>query len=128
MVLRLRLARFGRKSRPFYRIHATDARNKRDGKFLESVGTYNPIPYEKYKFVRLDTDRIKYWLSVGAKPSKRVAFLLSKFNLLPEQPLANDFTYKKPPSFREIPSWWKISSQEIDAYYKEEGYQPTNNK
>jgi small subunit ribosomal protein S16 len=63
MPVRIRLARFGRTNRPFYRIHVADSRMKRDGRFLEAVGTYDPLPTEQgKKVVRLNTDRIKYWL------------------------------------------------------------------
>jgi hypothetical protein len=55
-------------------------------------------------------------LSVGAQPSKRVSFLLSQFSLLPTAPLATDFTYKKPPAFTEIPSWWQMTTQVRHVY------------
>lgn len=76
MVVRIRLARWGRRNRPFYRIVAADARAKRDGRFLETLGTYNPISHSKreaahhIKRVALNVQRIKYWLSVGAQPSE----------------------------------------------------------
>jgi len=61
MSVRIRLARFGRKHRPFYRIRVADSRSKRDGKFLENVGTYDPLPSKKdnMKQVRLDRERIE---------------------------------------------------------------------
>ena len=76
MAVRIRLARHGGKKRPFYRIVVADNEAPRDGKFLENVGTYNPLldPAE----VNLKTDRIKYWMRQGAKPSDTVRSLLKK--------------------------------------------------
>ena len=87
MVLRLRLQRFGRTHEPFYRMVAAHDRAPRDGKFLEVLGTYNPIVNQQgSKEIRLKTDRIKYWISVGAQPSDRVAWILGKFGVLPPPP------------------------------------------
>mmetsp|Transcript_45537 Transcript_45537/g.96817 ORF Transcript_45537/g.96817 Transcript_45537/m.96817 type:complete len:106 (+) Transcript_45537:105-422(+) len=87
MVVRLRLQRFGHKNSPFYRMVAADARAPRDGRFLEIVGTYNPIATrEGIKEIRLKADRIRYWISVGAQPSDRVAWILGKFGILPPPP------------------------------------------
>mmetsp|Transcript_49437 Transcript_49437/g.73546 ORF Transcript_49437/g.73546 Transcript_49437/m.73546 type:complete len:106 (+) Transcript_49437:193-510(+) len=87
MVVRLRLQRFGQKHRPFYRMVAANQKAPRDGKFLEIVGTYNPFANRHgIKEVRLKTDRLKYWISVGAQPSDRVAWLLGKFGVLPPAP------------------------------------------
>uniref|UniRef100_A0A7S0C1J3 Ribosomal protein S16 n=1 Tax=Proboscia inermis TaxID=420281 RepID=A0A7S0C1J3_9STRA len=87
MVVRLRLQRFGRTHSPFYRMVAANARAPRDGKFLEIVGSYNPIPNKHgIKEVRLKTDRLRYWISVGAQPSDRVAWVLGKFGVLPPAP------------------------------------------
>jgi small subunit ribosomal protein S16 len=77
MALAIRLARGGMKKRPYYRIIVTDARNARDGKFLEKIGTYNPLlPKDSAERVKLDTERAAHWLSVGAQPSDRVARFL----------------------------------------------------
>jgi len=86
MVVRLRLALFGRKKRPFYRIRAANARTPRNGKYLEELGTYNPIPsgVDNMKEVRLNVERIKYWLAVGAQPSERVERLLAQAQIIPE--------------------------------------------
>mmetsp|Transcript_6556 Transcript_6556/g.16221 ORF Transcript_6556/g.16221 Transcript_6556/m.16221 type:complete len:106 (+) Transcript_6556:158-475(+) len=87
MVVRLRLQRFGRKHSPFYRMVAADARAPRDGKHLEIVGTYNPMASSAgMKEIRLKTDRLRYWISVGAQPSDRVAWILGKFGILPPPP------------------------------------------
>ena len=77
MAVAIRLARGGSKKRPYYRVVVADSRNSRDGRFLEKVGTYNPLlPKDSEERVKLDTDRIKHWLSVGAQPSDRVARFL----------------------------------------------------
>uniref|UniRef100_A0A7S2RKN7 30S ribosomal protein S16, chloroplastic n=1 Tax=Eucampia antarctica TaxID=49252 RepID=A0A7S2RKN7_9STRA len=87
MVVRLRLQRFGRTHSPFYRMVAADSRSPRDGKHLEILGTYNPIANkEGIKEIRLKTDRLRYWLSVGAQPSDRVGWILGKFGILPPPP------------------------------------------
>lgn len=86
-IVRIRLARFGRKHQPVYNIVVTKARLGRDQKPIEVLGTYNPIapplkPWEKdqkpAKHVELDFDRAKYWLSVGAQPTETVTKLLKK--------------------------------------------------
>ena len=85
MAVVLRLARGGQKKRPYYKIVATDKRNPRDGRFIEKVGTYNPmLAKDDANRVTLVEDRIKYWLSVGAKPSDRVHGFLHKAGILAE--------------------------------------------
>ena len=77
MGLKIRLARAGAKKRPHYRIVVTDVRNPRDGRFLEKVGTYNPLlPKDDAERVRLNEERIKFWLDRGALPSDRVGRFL----------------------------------------------------
>lgn len=65
----IRLTRIGRKKKPFYRIVVTDSRKRRDGGWIESIGYYNPLNPD---FKKIDQERVKYWLSVGAKMSDRV--------------------------------------------------------
>ena len=76
MGVRIRLARHGAKKKPFYRIVVADSENPRDGRFLEKVGTYDPLkdPVE----VSLNPDRVKYWMEKGAIPSDTVRSLLKK--------------------------------------------------
>lgn len=77
MSVRIRLARGGAKKKPFYRIVATHARNARDGRFLEKLGTYDPrLASDNPERITLNEERIRYWLSVGATPSDRVARFL----------------------------------------------------
>jgi small subunit ribosomal protein S16 len=74
----IRLARAGAKKRPFYHLVVTDMRNRRDGRFIERVGFFNPIANEREEAVRINMDRVSYWLSQGAKTSERVARLLKQ--------------------------------------------------
>lgn len=76
MAVKIRLARAGAKKRPFYRIVAADARSPRDGRFLEKLGTYNPLTEEAT--LELKRDRVDYWLGVGAQPTATVQRLLRK--------------------------------------------------
>jgi small subunit ribosomal protein S16 len=90
MALAIRLARGGMKKRPYYRIVVTDARNARDGKFLEKIGTYNPLlAKDSPERVKLDTDRASYWLGVGAQPSDRVARFLDAAGVRTRAPRVN---------------------------------------
>ena len=83
MSLRIRLARGGAKKRPFYRIVVADSRRARDGRFIERIGHYNPmLPKDDPNRVAFDVDRAQYWLSVGAKPSDRVAKFLANESLV----------------------------------------------
>lgn len=88
MALAIRLSRGGRKARPFYRIVVADKRMARDGRYIEKLGTYNPLLEDNAERVKLVDDRIKYWLSQGAQPSERVAIFLGKAGIIdmPEQP------------------------------------------
>ena len=79
MAIALRLSRGGSKKRPYYRVVATDNRSPRDGKYLEQIGTYNPLlAKDDESRVRLIEDRVRYWLGVGAQPTDRVARMLDK--------------------------------------------------
>ena len=82
MAIAIRLARGGMKKRPFYRIVVTDSRQPRDGRFLEKIGTYNPLlPKESPERIKLDGERASYWLGVGAQPSDRVARFLDAMGI-----------------------------------------------
>ena len=90
MSLKIRLARGGAKKRPFYRIVIADSRAPRDGRFIEIVGTYNPIlPKGDEKRVTLNLDRIKHWQSVGALPTDRVLRFLDAAGLAKRTPRNN---------------------------------------
>ncbi len=83
MALKIRLARGGSKKRPYYRIVIADIRMPRDGRFIEKVGSWNPmLAKDDEKRVVLDIERIKYWMSVGAKPTDRVLRFLDAAGLM----------------------------------------------
>jgi small subunit ribosomal protein S16 len=90
MAVAIRLSRGGSKKRPYYRIVVADSRNARDGRFIEKVGTYNPLlAKDSPERVKLDNDRISHWLSVGAQPSDRVLRFLDAAGLR-ERPARNN--------------------------------------
>jgi small subunit ribosomal protein S16 len=77
MSMKIRLARGGSKKRPFYSIVAADSRMPRDGRFIEKLGTYNPLlPKASEERVKMDMERVKHWLAQGAQPSDRIARML----------------------------------------------------
>lgn len=83
MAIAIRLTRGGAKKRPVYRIVVADSRAPRDGRFIEKLGTYNPLlPKDSAERVTLDAERARHWLSVGAQPSDRVARFLDAAGLL----------------------------------------------
>jgi small subunit ribosomal protein S16 len=87
MALRIRLARGGAKKRPFYRIVVADSRSPRDGRYVEVVGTYNPMVASDHPDrVLLKEERIKHWLGVGATPSDRVAKFCAREGLFEPKP------------------------------------------
>ena len=75
-MVKIRLRRMGAKKAPFYRIVVADSRYPRDGRFIEEIGTYNPVKDDKA--ITLDVERAKYWLSVGAQPTQTVKTVLRK--------------------------------------------------
>jgi small subunit ribosomal protein S16 len=83
MSLKIRMARGGAKKRPYYRIVVADSRMPRDGRFIEKVGSYNPmLAKDSPERVKLDQERIKHWLGVGAQPSDRVARFLADVGMM----------------------------------------------
>ena len=90
MAVAIRLSRGGAKKRPYYRIVVSDSRSPRDGKYLEQIGTYNPmLPKDSGERVKLDEDRARHWLSVGATPSDRVLRFLDAAGILERAPRNN---------------------------------------
>ena len=77
-MVKLRLKRMGRRNRAFFRLCAFDAREERDGRSIEQLGTYDTMEKDEEKKVVLKRDRIEYWLSVGAQPTETVASILKK--------------------------------------------------
>lgn len=97
MSVRIRLARGGSKGAPFHKIVVADQRAPRDGRFIERVGSYNPLlPAEHADRIVVKADRVKYWLGVGAQPTERVAKLLSKMGLC-DAPVINERPQKSAP-------------------------------
>lgn len=82
MAVKLRMKRFGRRHRPFFRIVAADSRCPRDGNVIEKLGTYDPMEKNKAARVKLNTERIDYWLGQGAIPSDTVGKMLRKAGLV----------------------------------------------
>lgn len=75
----IRLTRGGAKKRPFYHLVATDSRNRRDGRYLERLGFFNPMAVKGEEGLRIDLERVNYWVDNGAQPSERVAQLLKTY-------------------------------------------------
>lgn len=74
----IRLARGGAKKRPFYHVVVTDSRNRRDGRYIERIGFFNPLAAGEEVRLKIDTERAEHWVSKGAQPSDRVAKLLKE--------------------------------------------------
>ena len=85
MAMKIRLARGGSKKRPFYRVVAADSRMPRDGRFIEKLGTYNPLlPKDSEERVKLNVERVQHWLAQGAQPTDRIARMLEAAGVTPK--------------------------------------------
>lgn len=83
MSVRIRLSRGGSKKRPFYKVVAADQRAPRDGRFIERLGSYNPmLPQDHAERFTINEERVKYWLSQGAQPTERLQKMLSSLGLV----------------------------------------------
>ena len=90
MSVRIRLSRGGSKKRPFYRVVAADQRAPRDGRFIERLGSYNPmLPQDHAERFVINEERVKYWLSQGAEPTERLQKMLSNLGLVKAPVLRN---------------------------------------
>jgi len=90
MAMKIRLARGGSKKRPFYRIVATDSRMPRDGRFIEKLGTYNPLlPKDSEDRVKMNMERVQYWMDHGAQPTDRISRMLEAAGVVPKKERAN---------------------------------------
>jgi small subunit ribosomal protein S16 len=115
MALKIRMARYGAKKRPFYWIVVADARAPRDGKFIEKLGTHNPLlTHENPSRVVMNIERIKYWLSVGAKPSDRLTKFFSKEGLV-ANPMTPAQTKKDQPRKKAQERLKEEAQRAIDA-------------
>ena len=105
MSIKIRLARAGSKKRPFYRVVAADSRMPRDGRFIEKLGTYNPLlNKDDNNRVNLDLDRIKDWLSKGAQTTDRISRLLENLEVLPKKIRNNPIKAKPKKEAEEAPA------------------------
>ena len=83
-MLRIRLSMGGVRKRPVYKIVVADGRYPRDGKFIEKIGSYNPLlPKDKKERIKIEFERVKYWMSKGAQPTTRVSRILGEMQLMP---------------------------------------------
>ena len=123
MSVKIRLARGGSKKRPYYRIVVADIRSPRDGRYIERVGSYNPlVPRDHEDRVTLEKERIIEWLSKGAKPTDRVARFLDEAGILKREPRNNPQKAKpkkepeeKPePPVEEAPAAEEAPAEESD--------------
>ena len=90
MAMKIRLARGGSKKRPFYRVVAADSRMPRDGRYVEKLGTYNPLlPKDSEERVKMNMERVQYWLDKGAQPTDRIARMLEAAGVLAKKERAN---------------------------------------
>jgi small subunit ribosomal protein S16 len=90
MSLKIRLARAGAKKRPYYRIVVADSKSPRDGRYIEKLGTYNPLlPRDSAERVKLVEDRVKHWLGQGAQPTDRVLRFLDKAGMAKREARSN---------------------------------------
>ena len=97
MPVRIRLSRRGAKKKPFYRIVVADSRRARDGKFIEKIGTYNPmLQKDNPERVKLNVEKAKEWIAKGAQPSDRVTLFLSNLGVV-EKPIITEKTKKHLP-------------------------------
>ena len=102
MPVRIRLARRGAKKRPFYRIVVADSRRARDGKYIEKIGTYNPmLQKDNPERVKLDVEKAKEWIAKGAQPSDRVTLFLSNLGVV-EKPVITEKTKKHLPKKKTL--------------------------
>ncbi len=90
MAMKIRLARGGSKKRPFYRIVASDSRMPRDGRYIEKLGTYNPLlPKDSEDRVQMNLERVQYWLGEGAQPTDRVSRFLEAAGVVEKKERSN---------------------------------------
>ena len=96
MSVKIRMTRGGAKKRPYFRIVVADSRSPRDGRFIEKIGSYDPMLPKDRERVQLDVERCKYWLSQGAQPSDRVARFFSQAGLVNDWAHGNNPDKAKP--------------------------------
>ena len=101
-MLRIRLSMGGAKKRPVYKIVVADSRFPRDGRFIEKLGSFNPLlPKEKKERIKIETERVKHWISKGARPTVRVSRILGEANIMPMPKAGNNPTKAIPKKDRK---------------------------
>jgi small subunit ribosomal protein S16 len=108
MSIKIRLSRVGRKKVPFYHVIVAQTTSPRDGKFIEQLGVYDPLSKDDNKSLKINSERVKYWIGVGAQPTERVALLLNKIGIKEAE--------KFKPTF--IPKEKKLKSQNPNSFLK----------
>ena len=116
MPVRIRLSRGGAKKRPFYRIVVADSRRSRDGKFIDQLGTYNPmLAKDNPERIKINADKAKDWIVKGAQPSERVKLFLSNIGLV-DKPIITEKTKKHLPKKKaEKPAEEKLKEDAKEA-------------
>ena len=121
MSVRIRLSRGGSKKRPFYKVVAADSRAPRDGRFIERLGSYNPmLPQDNASRFTVNEERVKYWLSQGAQPTERLEKLLSNLGLvkapvIPAQPKKSAMKAKALERIKEKEEKAKAAAEAAEA-------------
>ena len=112
MALKIRLTRGGAKKRPFYRIVVAEATAPRDGRFIERLGSYNPmLKADNPERVKLLEDRVRHWLSVGAQPTDRVARFLGQAGIIPAPAVPNQTKKNQP----KLKAQERMKAQQAEA-------------
>ena len=125
MPVRIRLSRKGAKKRPFYRIVVADSRRARDGRFIENIGTYNPmLQKDNPERVKLDVEKAKEWIAKGAQPSDRVTLFLSNLGVV-EKPIITEKTKKHLPRKKTQEKLAAAKKAEDTSQSKEKEGKPT---
>ena len=120
-MLKIRLSMGGVKKRPIYKIVVADSRFPRDGRFIEKLGFFNPLlPKEKKERIKLENERIKYWLSKGAKPTQRVARLLGQAEIIEMPKIGNNPLKAVPKKDRKKKEEAKTEAPKVAETKKEE--------
>ena len=128
-MLKIRLSLGGAKKRPVYKIVVADSRFPRDGRFIEKVGFFNPLlPKEKKERINLEVERIKHWISKGAKPTLRVSRILGEAEILPMPPKGNNPLKAIPKKERKKDKEETPKPAEVKAEPKKEESKPAEVK
>lgn len=114
----IRLSRAGARNRPFYHLVVTDSRNRRDGRYIERLGFFNPVARGREEELRIDVERVQYWISQGARPSPRVASLL-KANEKGEVGRDRERSREKPASVAAAPAAPADAAESAEAVSEE---------